>query len=403
MAVFAYQAVDQTGAKRAGTIDAATLDLAIVALQRRGLVITEIDEDKGKGNILATNLSIFEHITNADVVMTSRQITTLFEAQVSALRAFRLLAAEARNPKLAEVLTAVANDIQSGSSISVSLSKHPQVFSTFYVNMVRAGEESGKLDETFSFLADHMDRNYEITQKAKNALIYPAFIIFTFVSVMVLMMTVVIPHLSSMLTETGQTLPLFTRIILAMSEFTSRYILLLLILAVVGGVALFQYWRTEKGQEMFSRARLEMPAIGGIYQKIFLSRITDNLSTMLKSGIQILRGLEITASVVEDPVYAKVMNETAVDVKAGMPLSEAMRKHKEIPGIVVAMIKIGEETGNMGWILETMARFYRREVNNAVDTLVSLIEPIMIVALGVGVAILLASVLMPIYNITSSF
>ncbi len=403
MAVFAYQAVDQTGAKRAGTIDAATLDLAIVALQRRGLVITEIDEDKGKGNILATNLSIFEHITNADVVMTSRQITTLFEAQVSALRAFRLLAAEARNPKLAEVLTAVANDIQSGSSISVSLSKHPQVFSTFYVNMVRAGEESGKLDETFSFLADHMDRNYEITQKAKNALIYPAFIIFTFVSVMVLMMTVVIPHLSSMLTETGQTLPLFTRIILAMSEFTSRYILLLLILAVVGGVALFQYWRTEKGQEMFSRARLEMPAIGGIYQKIFLSRITDNLSTMLKSGIQILRGLEITASVVEDPVYAKVMNETAVDVKAGMPLSEAMRKHKEIPGIVVAMIKIGEETGNMGSILETMARFYRREVNNAVDTLVSLIEPIMIVALGVGVAILLASVLMPIYNITSSF
>lgn len=403
MAVFAYQAIDQTGAPRTGTIDAATTDLAIVALQRRGLVITQIEEDRPKGDLFSTRITVFERITNADIVMVSRQITTLFEAQVSALRAFRLLAAEARTPKLAEVLNAIANDIQSGSPISVSLSKHPQVFSSFYVNMVRAGEESGKLDETFSFLADHMDRNYEISQKAKNALIYPAFIVFTFVSVMVLMMTIVIPHLSSMLTETGQQLPFFTRIVLGMSQFLTQYIVLVLIIVAVGGVALFQYWRTEKGQEMFARARLELPAIGAIYEKIFLSRITDNLATMLKSGIQILRGLEITATVVEDPVYAKVINQAAVDVKAGMPLSEAMRKHKEIPGIVVAMLKIGEETGNMGAILETMSRFYRREVNNAVDTLVSLIEPVMIVALAIGVAILLASVLMPIYNITSTF
>jgi type IV pilus assembly protein PilC len=146
-----------------------------------------------------------------------------------------------------------------------------------------------------------------------------------------------------------------------------------------------------------------MPAVGNIYKKIFLSRVSDNLSTMLKSGIQILRGLEITGSVVGDAVYEKILAEAANDVKGGLPLSEALRKHTEIPGIVVAMIKIGEETGNMGTILETMARFYRREVNNAVDTLVSLIEPLMIVVLAVGVAVLLASVLLPIYNIASSF
>jgi type IV pilus assembly protein PilC len=221
--------------------------------------------------------------------------------------------------------------------------------------------------------------------------------------VMVLMMTLVIPNLANMLAEVGQDIPLYTRIVIGISQFISNYILLIVILLVVGAVFLHRFSRTVHGREVLSRARLETPAIGNIYQKIFLSRLADNLSTMLRSGIQILRGLEITGSVVGDAVYEKVLAEAALDVKAGLPLSEALRKHPEIPGIVVAMIKIGEETGNMGKILDTMARFYRREVNNAVDTLVSLIEPLMIVVLALGVAILLASVLLPIYNIASSF
>jgi type IV pilus assembly protein PilC len=165
---------------------------------------------------------------------------------------------------------------------------------------------------------------------------------------------------------------------------------------------MYRYGQTEQERFFSQKRKTRYPAVGNIYQKIYLSRIADNLSTMLKSGIQILRGLEITGSVVEDPTYEAVMTAAAADVKAGLPLSEALRKHPEMPGIVVAMVKIGEETGNMGSILETMAKFYRREVDNAVDTLVGLIEPIMIVILA-GVAILLASVLLPIYNIASSF
>lgn len=402
MAVFTYRALDSEGHERQGTIDAVNMDVAIGALQRRGLVISSIDPEGGK-RVLESRISLFDRVTGTDVVMLSRQITTLFEAQVSALRAFRLLAAEARTPTLGEKLTAIANDIQSGSTISAALSRHPKVFSAFYVNMVRAGEESGKLDETFSFLADYLDRNYEITQKARNALIYPAFIIMTFVVVMTLMMTLVIPNLATMLNDAGQQVPVYTRVVIAMSSFMRDYILLILIFIGVGIGFLVRYGRTQAGRMMLSRARLETPAVGGIYKKIYLSRIADNLSTMLKSGIQILRGLEITASVVEDPTYEKVLNAASVDVKAGLPVSEALRKHPEIPGIVVAMMKIGEETGNMGEILETMARFYRREVNAAVDTLVGLIEPFMIVALALGVAVLLASILVPIYNIASSF
>jgi type IV pilus assembly protein PilC len=403
MSVFKYTALDTEGNSREGTIDAVNIDIAISALQRRGLVISEINPEKTPTSMLSMQIPFLSRIKNADIVMLSRQITTLFEAQVSALRAFRLLAAEARTPTIADTLNAVANDLQSGASIHDALSKHPEAFSAFYVNMVRAGEESGKLDETFAFLADYLDRNYELTQRARNALVYPAFIMLTFVVVMTLMMTLVVPKLSTMLTESGAAVPVYTQIIIAISGFMSRYILLMIILLAVGIGFFYRYSKTAQGREAIARARIEIPAVGNIYQKIFLSRLADNLSTMLKSGIQVLRGLEITQSVVGDAVYERVIGEAMVDVKAGLPLSEAFRKHPEIPGIVIAMIKIGEETGNMGAILETMARFYRREVNNAVDTLVGLIEPLMIVVLALGVAVLLAAVLLPIYNVASSF
>jgi len=403
MAVFTYSALDQNGNKREGSIDAVNMDVAIAGLQRRGLIISQIDEQSGRGTGLSRNVSFLNRVKNSDVVMLSRQITTLFEAQVSALRAFRLLAAEARTPLLGEKLSEIAGDIQSGASISAALSKHPDMFTPFYVNMVRAGEESGKLDETFAFLADYLDRNYEITQKARNALIYPAFIFATFIIVMGLMLTLVIPNLAEMLTGVGQAVPIYTRAVIGLSNFIRSYILLILFLMGAGAVFLFRYGKTQDGKAMLSRARLEMPVIGGIYQKIFLSRISDNLSTMLRSGIQILRGIEITSGVVEDATYERILKSAAEDVKGGLPVSEAFRKYPEMPGIVVAMMKIGEETGNMGQILETMARFYRREVNNAIDTMVDLIEPVMIVMLAVGVAILLASVLVPIYNIASGF
>lgn len=403
MALFTYTGIDADGTEREGTIDAANVDLAIGALQRRNIVISKIDPAVKKGAGLTFQIPFLNRIKGSDIVMMSRQITTLFEAQVSALRAFELLAAEARTPKLADKLTEITSDIQSGSSISMALSHHPDMFSNFYVSMVKAGEESGSLDKTFEYLAGYLDRNYEMIQKARNALVYPAFIIATFIVVMVLMMTVIVPHLTAMLTDTGQALPIYTQVVIAVSNFMSHYILLLLIIFGASMVFLVNYGRTESGQEVLARARLQIPAVGSIYSKIALSRIADNLATMLKSGIQILHALEITASVVNDPIFSKAITEAGVDVKGGLPLSEAFRKHPEIPGIMVAMIKIGEETGSMSNTLDTMAKFYRREVDGAVDTLIGLIEPLLIVVLAVGVAFLLAAVLLPIYNIASSF
>ena len=400
MAVFTYKIITKEGEERTGTIDALNEDVAITSLQRRGFVIVSISTEDRKP-FFERSVSFFNPISNRDVVILSRQIATLFSAQVSALRAFRLLAAETGNKELQKILTAVSDDIQSGTSLSVALARHPDAFSTFYVNMVHAGEESGKLNETFSYLADYLDRSYDLASKTKNALIYPAFVIATFVVVMILMLTVVIPRLSAILAETGQAVPIYTRIVLGVSAFLTEYGIFFFILLIIGVFFLFRYAKTDSGKIALSRAKLETPYVGDLYAKLYLSRISDNMHTMLSSGISMIRAIEVTSSVVGNDVYASALKDAGEAVKSGRSLSDALSEHKEIPAIVIAMIKIGEETGELGNILKTLAQFYKREVDNAVDTLISLIEPVMIVALGLGVGLLLTSVLVPIYNITA--
>ncbi|MBP6946369.1 MAG: type II secretion system F family protein [Candidatus Pacebacteria bacterium] len=400
--LFKYQAIDASGAKQEGSIDAISRDVAIASLQRRSLTISAIEESDPEKKSLLGGITLFESVTNRDIVLLSRQIATLFEAQVSALRVFRLLASESEKPLLGRVLTEVGDDLQSGSPISKALSKHPKVFSAFYVNMVKAGEESGKLDETFLYLADYLDRSYEVMSKAKNALIYPAFVIATFFVVMILMMTMVIPRISSILIDAGQAIPVYTQVVISISNFFVNYGVFLLILLIVGSVFLFRYANTPQGRASFSSFELAIPYVGDLYKKLYLSRIADNLATMLGSGISVVQAVDVTANVVGNAVYADILQEVATSVKGGGSVSGALEKRKEVPGIMVAMMRVGEETGELGSILKTLAKFYQREVSTSVDTLVGLIEPIMIVTLGLGVGILLASVLVPIYNLSAA-
>ena len=399
--LFLYRALDRDGHEREGTVEALSMDQAVSTLQRRNLIVSSIAPAEEK-NALSVEISFFKRVSNKEVVILSRQIATLFEAQVSALRIFRLLAAESDNKHLADILTQVSDDLQGGSPISKAMARHPKVFSPFYVNMVRAGEESGKLSDTFGYLADYLDRTYEVQSKAQNALIYPAFVIGVFVLVMVLMLTLVIPRISSILVESGQEIPVYTQAVIGISNFLVDYgffILVALVGAIIAGI---RYSRTASGQLFFDTFKLDVPYIGDLYQKLYLSRIADNFSTMLVSGVPVVEAIDITAEVVGSSTYKRILAEAGEAVKGGASISDALAKHAEIPGIMTAMIRVGEETGELGSILSTLAKFYRREVSTAVDTLVDLIEPMMIVLLGLGVGTLLASVLIPIYNLAGS-
>lgn len=399
--LFAYRALDADGHERSGSVEALSQDVAVSTLQRRNLIVSSIEPliaNKG----LAMSIDIFKHVSNKEIVILSRQIATLFEAQVSALRIFRLLASEVDNKYLGEIMTQVADDLQGGSPISKALARHPKVFTAFYVNMVRSGEESGKLSETFGYLADYLDRTYEVMSKAQNALIYPAFVIGVFFVVMGLMLTVVIPKISAILLDSGTDIPVYTKIVIGISEFLVHYGFLFIIGIAVAVFISYRMLQTPQGKLFFDSLKLDIPYIGDLYSKLYLSRIADNFATMLVSGVPPVEAVEITASVVGSATFEDLLREAADEVKGGVPISDALGKHPEIPGIMIAMIRVGEETGELGNILNTLGKFYRREVSNAVDTLVGLIEPLMIVFLGLGVGTLLASVMIPIYNLAGA-
>lgn len=398
--LFNYKALENSGKQTSGSIEAVSLDVAVGALQRRGLIISEI-EPAEKESWLA-KIKFGSGVSHKDVVMLSRQMATLFEAQVSALKIFTLLSGEVENIILKKSLTQIADDLQAGSNMSKALAKHPAIFSDFYVNMVRSGEETGKLSDTFNHLADYLDRNYEVISKTKNALIYPAFVITVFIAVMGLMFTVIIPKISLIIVESGQTVPVYTRVVFSISDFFVSYGVILPVVLIVFGFFVVRYTRTPEGRSQLARFKLSIPYIGNLYKKLYLSIIADNMNTMVLSGIPMLKAIEVTAAVVGNEVYKEILDESLLAVKGGSSLSQSLSQYEEIPGILVQMIRVGEESGELGAILGTMAHFYQREVINAVDTLVSLIEPIMIVLLGLGVGVLLASVLIPIYDIANS-
>ena len=282
---------------------------------------------------------------------------------------------------------------------SEALSKHPTVFSNFYVSMVKTGEETGKLNQIFNYLADYLDRQYALVSKTKNALIYPLFVIIVFIAVMVLMFVLVIPKLSVIIIESGQSIPIYTQAVIGISNFFVNYGVFLLIFVIILGLYLWRLSKSEKGRHYLDGVKLKIPIIGKLYTKFYLARISDNMDTMLSSGISIVRAIEITSEVVDNKVYEKILKGSVESVKAGNTFSESIQNSKEIPSIMTQMVQVGEETGTISAILKTLSGFYKREVDDMVDTLVSLIEPVMIVALGLMVGFLLASILVPIYNI----
>ena len=396
--LFNYEAISNTGEKKKGSVDASSKDTAIAAIQHRGFIVVSVEEaDKKKGIM---QLSFFDKsVAMKDIVIMSRQISTLFEAQVSALKAFTLLASNTENKALVKILTAVSDDISSGLSISEALAKHPEAFSDFYVNMVKSGEESGKLTQTFLYLAEYLDRQYQLTSKTKNALVYPAFVVVVFFAVMTMMFVFIIPKLAMIIKESGQEMPFTTKIILGLSDLLVNYGLFILVAVAFLIFYFFRLSRTDAGKKYFDKLKLSIPILKNIYKKLYLSRISDNMDTMLSSGIPIIRAIELTGNVVGNRVYQDILKNVTEEVKSGSSLSESLSKYPEIPSIMSGMVRVGEETGSVGNILKTLGHFYSREVNDAVDTLVGLIEPLMIVGLGIGVGLLLTSVLMPIYNI----
>ena len=406
---FQYTARTKEGKLESDIAEAPSLEAAISMLQNQQLVIIEIKPFIEAAylnlNILTKQINnLLNRIKSEDIVLFSKQLAILIQAKVPLVQSLRVLTKQTRNPNFAGIINAVANDVDAGMIFSRALSKYPKVFSNFFIQMTRSGEISGRLEETLTYLSDYINKQYLLNSKVKGAMIYPAFILGAFVIVGVVMLIFVIPNITLILVESGQKLPLVTRILIGTSDFTKKWGWIVFI--ILGAMIYFIRASIKKSPEWryaYDGLKLHFPIFGELLKKIYLARFSETLSTLSSAGIAISQSLEITADVVGNSVYKRIILEADEAVRKGSNISMVFARYPEILPMVTQMISIGEQTGKLDSILKQISAFFTEEVNRAFDNIVNLIEPILIVVLGVGVGILVAAILLPIYNLVNAF
>ena len=399
---FNYQARNKEGETQTGTVEAGSREAAIETLQRHDLVVVFL-EKVSEVPIYARSLKFLQRIKTKEITFFYRQLAILFEANISPLDALKVLGEQTRNPLFKNLIFDVEKAIRAGEPLSRAMAKYPKVFSSFYINVVKAGEVTGKLHEVLKYLADHAEREYNLNHKIRGAFTYPAFILGLFIIVAVLMMIYVVPQLASMLEEIGGELPFATKVLIFISSFLRKWIWLVVLIVIGLVIALMKFIKTEKGGYIMDVIKLKIPIFKSLFQKMYLARFAENLKTLLIGGIPILKALDITATVVGNRIYEKIIKEAREKVKVGGNISSAFANYpKEITPMVSQMVGVGEKSAQLDNILERVAIFYTEEVDRTVANMTQLIEPFMILILGVGVAFLVSSILMPIYNIGMS-
>ena len=399
---FKYTGRTREGQIQKGSIEAASKKEAVALLQNRNLIILDLIEG-ARRTVLTQQITIFQRVKGKEMVAFSRQLSTLFSARIPLLESLRVLARQTENKYFSQVIFEIANDVEAGTLMSKALAKYPKVFSNFFINMIRSGEVSGGLDKTLDYLADYLEKQYYLNGKIRGAMGYPAFILSAFVVIGSLLMILVVPQLTSFLVETGQELPLPTQILIGTSNLILHWGWLILIVFIGLVIACtVSINRVPQARRYFDLLKIKSPIFGKIFTGIYLARITDNLSTLIQGGLPILQALQVTADVVGNVVYRKIIMEAKENVRIGNTISSCFYNYSEIPPMVTQMIATGEQTGSVDDILKKLSSFYTKEVDAMVALLSQLIEPVLIVILGGAVAILVASILIPIYNVASS-
>jgi type IV pilus assembly protein PilC len=396
---FNYTARNKAGEIQTGVITAASEEAATVLLQKIGLFVTALEGIREKP-FYAKKIRLFGRISKKEVVLFSRQLSILVSSEVPLVEALRTLSAQIKNTEFKEKIISISEEVEGGTAFSDALARHPKIFSTFFISLVKSGEAAGKLSQVLSYLAEHLEREHYLTSKIKGAMIYPAFVLFTLFCVLVIMMVFVLPQLIGVLKESGVQLPMITQILVLFVDFFRSWGWIILILLILGGIFFWRWISSPKGKVLFDKYSISSPLFGNFLKMMYLSRFAENLSTLISGGLPIVRSLEISGEVVGNTVYREIILKTRDEVRKGEPISSVfVASPKEVPPLFTQMIVVGEKTGRLDSILIQIANFYRKEVDISVNNLLGLIEPILIVFLGLGVGVFVASVLIPLYNI----
>ena len=402
--LFSYKAKNQVGETVEGTIEAMSQDAATKFLTDQKMIILSL-EDAGKASFWhrQINISFFNRVGPRDLVFLSRQLSVMIAAGLPLVESLSILSEQTDNAYLKKVVKNISKDVRGGLRFSSALAKYPKIFDNFFINMVYAGETAGDLNEVLQYLADEREKNFDLISKIKGAMVYPAFVLVTVIGVVALMMVFVIPQLTEILIQSNIELALPTRILIGVSNFVKNFYWLIIIVLVVFGVILRVLSRTKQGKFFWGRIILKLPVFGRLFRKFYLVRFTRTLSTLLVGGIPLTRSLKIVSNVVGNVVYKNIILKSIDDVEGGHSMSNALLGHPSVPAMLPRLMIIGEQTGKLDEVLEKIANFYSKEVESILSKLVTLLEPLIIIFLGIVVAGMAASILLPMYQLSSAF
>ncbi|HEU4748884.1 MAG TPA: type II secretion system F family protein [Gemmatimonadaceae bacterium] len=395
MGTFTYTARAFNGDLRTATIEAPSRDDVIAQLRKQRLSVVKIDQD-------AASKMSRGAIKTRDIVIFTRQFSTMINSGLPLVQALTILSEQTDNKALAAVTRKVVFDVESGNTVADALSKHPKAFTNLYVNMVAAGEAGGILDTILMRLATFLEKNDALVRKVKGAMIYPSVIMSVAAIAIIVLLLFVIPVFENMFASVGQALPLPTRIVIAASKFLNAYWWMLGGGFIAFGFLFKRYYASNSGKLVIDRLALRMPVLGDVLRKSAVSRFTRTLGTLISSGVSILEGLEITAKTAGNRVIQDAIMASRASIAGGDTIAQPLQKSKVFPPMVISMIAVGEQTGGLDEMLSKIADFYDEEVDAAVSNLLSLLEPIMIVFLGVVVGGMVVAMYLPIFDMINA-
>jgi len=398
MPTFSYVAVDDAGREVVGEIHAEDVQAAIGRVRESGNYPMEVRE-AASARPTGSRWAFFTRITAADRTILTQQLANLLGAGLTVVRALTVLIDNTDNPRVRDVLLRVREEVQTGSAFSDTLEKFPKLFDTLYVNLVRAGEASGDLEGVLERLADYQEQQSQQWAAIRSATAYPMLLVSVGTAAVLFMVTFLIPRFVVIFESLGQSLPLPTRVILGLSTFLAHYWWAILVGALVLALGLRWYIRTPSGSLLFDSLKIRPPVIGPLSLKLAASRFAHTLGTLLRGGVPILEALETVQGAIGNRMMSEALNEVRDSVREGESIADPLRRTKAFPSLVVNMIAVGEETGDVDSILSRVAHSYDIEVQNTVRQLISLLEPVIILVMGIIVGSVIISMLLPIFDL----
>lgn len=400
MVTFNFRAINPaTNKQETGVVKAADEAHAADTLASRGLQVVSLIASSERAT--ASLMAFISRVSIKDIVAFSREFSVMISASVPVVESLNVIAQQTEKLKLRRVIAEISDEVDSGDSLSGALSKRPKLFSNFYVSVVKSGEQSGKLDDALNYIADEMEKDYDMNSKIRGAMIYPVFVVCMMVAIGILMMVFVVPKLTAIIVEAGGELPIATRILIGVSDFLIAYWWIVLGLVIAAAVAIRFYLRSEFGRRQFDYLILKLPVFGKLLVMIYIVRFTRSMSTLIVGGVNISSSLEVAGEVMNNKYYQELVNQTILEVQGGNSITSVFLKSREVPAMVSQMMLVGEKTGKLDVVLGRITEFYNREITTLLASLMSLIEPALMVVMGIGVGVMVAAILLPMYNVVS--